>query len=295
MTTQGAFVCTHGGAGNDARVRDGCERACEAALEVLARGGSARDAAISAVVVLEDDPRMNAGTGSVLRIDGGVIECDAAVMDEDGFGAVAALEGVKNPVRLAAHVYTLPHLLVVGRGARSLAQRLGLEEADLATDAARAKHAARVGTLGAHSLWQGQDIARVFGRSVDDGDACDTVGAIVRDAHGRFAAASSTGGIWCALSGRVGDAPIPGAGIFVGAHGAVVATGLGEHIWRERLALRVHDDLAAGCTSSDALAHAHALARFEGRAADVDVGVLVVGREDDAAGATRQMPWACAR
>jgi len=293
VSTRGAFVCTHGGAGNDARVRDGCERACDAAMEALASGASARDAAIAAVVVLEDDPRMNAGTGSVLRIDGGVIECDAAVMDEDGFGAVAAVEGIKNPVRLAAHVYALPHLLVVGRGARALARRLGLEEADLATDAARAKHAARLGTLGAHSLWKGQDLARLFGRSLDEGDACDTVGAVVRDAHGRFAAASSTGGIWCALSGRVGDAPIPGAGIFVGAHGAVVATGLGEYIWRERLALRVHDDLADGVSSADALARA--LARFDVRASDVDVGVLVVGRDDDAAGATRQMPWACAR
>ena len=49
------------------------------AQEVLATGGSALDAAIAAVVVLEDDGRFNAGAGSVLRMDGVSIEMDAAV------------------------------------------------------------------------------------------------------------------------------------------------------------------------------------------------------------------------
>jgi beta-aspartyl-peptidase (threonine type) len=291
-TPSRAVILTHGGAGNDEAAKDGCERACAAGLDVLHRGGSAREAATAAVVVLEDDPRMNAGTGSVMRIDGGVIECDAAVMDHDGFGATAALQGFKNPVLLAAHIYALPHMLVVGEGARALAERLGLVAADLSTDAAREKHAARAGTLAQHSLWQGQDIARVFGRAVTDGNACDTVGAIVRDAHGRFAAASSTGGIWCALRGRVGDAPIPGAGIYVGEAGAVVATGIGELIWKEMLALRVHDALARGATADEALADA--LARYKDRASDVDIGVLVVGKKNEAGGATRRMPFALA-
>src|SRR3954466_4743394 len=60
-----------------------CGSAARAGFEILRAGGSALEAATAAVVVLEDDPQFNAGTGSALTADGDV-ECDASVMCGDG-------------------------------------------------------------------------------------------------------------------------------------------------------------------------------------------------------------------
>jgi beta-aspartyl-peptidase (threonine type) len=275
-----ACIVTHGGAANVPDVADGCARAC---ARGLARG-SALEAVVEAVVVLEDDPRMNAGTGSVLRI-GGSAQMDAAVMDAHGFGAVAVVEGVKNPVRLARAVYDSPHLLLAGPGAMELAERLGIERADVVTDRARARYAERVARLGDEPLWRG--VPQQYWRG-----ACDTVGAVCRDDQGAFAAAGSTGGLWCSLRGRVGDVPIPGAGLYVGAAGAVAATGVGEVIWREMISRRVHDAMAAGMSAQQACDDAVAMVRE--RHAPHDVGVIALDQRGYGVAVTGRMPWAAA-
>src|SRR5438094_555424 len=102
----------HGGVGTPAADSDGCRAAVDAALAALAAGADPVDAAVAGTVVLEDDPRFNAGTGSVVRLDGSV-QMDASVMDSGGrFGAVAAVERVKNPVVVARAVLETPHLLL---------------------------------------------------------------------------------------------------------------------------------------------------------------------------------------
>ncbi|TMB23063.1 MAG: isoaspartyl peptidase/L-asparaginase, partial [Deltaproteobacteria bacterium] len=70
----------------------GVARAVEAGWSVLAQRGGALEAAVAAVVVLEDDPHFNAGLGSTLTADGG-IEMDASVMTGDTLaaGAVGAV------------------------------------------------------------------------------------------------------------------------------------------------------------------------------------------------------------
>src|SRR5262249_4964166 len=103
-------IVVHGGAGEDtpdgrATRRDGVERAADAGAAVLGRGGSALDAVVAAVVVLEDDPAFNAGLGSVLTEDG-TVEMDASVMEGERLraGAVGALRQVANPVLAALAV-----------------------------------------------------------------------------------------------------------------------------------------------------------------------------------------------
>ena len=130
-------LIVHGGAG-DWSSEDGdgealvaaCGGAARAGFEILRAGGSALDAATAAVVVLEDDPRFNAGTGSALTVDGEV-ECDASVMCGDGrAGAVGALRDVKNPIRLARLVMEkTPHVLLVGAGAGGLRRRVRADAA----------------------------------------------------------------------------------------------------------------------------------------------------------------------
>ena len=91
-----AGAIAHGGVGTDAAHSDGCRAAVDAALAALSASNDPLAAAVAGVVVLEDDPRFNAGTGSIVRLDGSV-QMDASVMDSSGrFGAVASIERVRN-------------------------------------------------------------------------------------------------------------------------------------------------------------------------------------------------------
>ena len=240
-------LIVHGGAG-DWSSEDGdgaalvaaCVAAARAGFEILRAGGSALDAATAAVVVLEDDPRFNAGTGSALTVDGEV-ECDASVMCGDGrAGAVGALRDVRNPIRLARLVMEkTPHVLLVGAGAGAFAVECGLTPLPpgaLATERMRGKWRAAV--------------ARAAGAPSRSGG---TVGCVARDATGRVAAATSTGGMMLKRRGRVGDSAVIGAGTYAddGA-GAVSCTGHGEAFIKAAAAKQAVEALRAGRSPAEA-------------------------------------------
>src|SRR5690606_791648 len=110
------------------------------AKAALDSGESALEAAILGVEGMEDDPRVNAGLGANLRMDGQTIQADAAVMDdEQHFGAVAGIRGVRHPVRVAEAVMATPHMLLAGAGAQAFADTLELERGPLVTPQAREK------------------------------------------------------------------------------------------------------------------------------------------------------------
>jgi len=286
-------VLTHGGAASPAAYSDGCQVAARAAVALLERGEDALAAALAATVVLEDDPRFNAGTGSNLRLDGKLIEMDASVMTSDArFGAVACIQRVKNPILVAARVMETPHLMLAGGGATAFARKLGFVDHDPATDGARRKYeraAAELagkgdGTYAADaSPWREAPPTRYW-NFPEAPDGCDTVGAVVRDTHGRFAATASTGGTLYMLRGRVGDSPLMGSGVYAGPHGAVAATGVGEEIVRRFLSKTVYDWLAEGVAPSRA---AHRAVELFPEV--VDVGVLVVSKDGQAIAANRSM------
>lgn len=187
------------------------------AIEAGAVHGLAMDAVETAVRVLEDDPSLNAGYGSVLHRDGG-IELDAGIVDGAtgrwaGVGAVS----VANPISLARLVLEqTPHVLLAGPGADDLARRHGLRSLDRSAPEqhARWKRAAEEGVFDAGD----------FGRP----DHVDTVGAVALDPSGRIAAGSSTGGVFGNLRGRIGDAPVFGAGLYADERLGVLGTGVGE-------------------------------------------------------------------
>ncbi|MEO5727330.1 MAG: isoaspartyl peptidase/L-asparaginase [Byssovorax sp.] len=286
-------ILTHGGAASPRNLSDGCADAAAVARAVLDRGGDAFTAALAATAVLEDDPRFNAGTGSNLRLDGQLVQMDAAVMASDGrFGAVACIEAVKNPIAVAARVIETPHLLLVGEGATAFARRLGFAEYDPVTEGAKKKYARCVAELRGTGDGAYADDAAPWKKTrplllwnfPGEPLECDTVGAVVRDAHGHFAATASTGGTLYMLKGRVGDSPLMGAGVYAGPHGAVCATGVGEEIIRHFLSKTIHDWLAEGIPPQ----------RAAQRAVDlfpevVDVGVLVIGKSGYAVASNRDM------
>lgn len=245
-SSRNVAVVAHGGVG-ESMGRDGAQAAAEKGLAVLMRGGSALEAVVETVVVLEDDPRFNAGTGSRMKLDGTIL-MDAAVMDSGGrAGAVAAIREVKNPVLVARRVADTPHVLLVGDGAIRFAREMGFPSYNPATPDAveRLREARRRLKENDMPSWADPRWKR-FVDLHPSLSGCDTVGAVARDSKGNYAVAASTGGVTFMLPGRVGDSPVIGAGFFAGPAGAVAATGIGEETMRRCLSLRVYDRMAAG-------------------------------------------------
>ena len=284
-TPAGAWsVLIHGGAGNlpqdrvERHVR-GCREAAVAAAEVLRAGGAAIDAVERAVVVLENDPVFNAGTGACLNEEG-LIELDAAIMEGARLraGGVCAMPPFANPIAIARAVLEDGrHVLYAGEGAARFAVERGFVRATseaMTTEYARTRWTE---TRAAQTEWGG-----------------GTVGAVARDARGTVAAATSTGGRVDKRVGRVGDTPVPGAGTYAdNESGACSATGNGEAILRVGLARFAADLLRAGVHPEEA---ARAAVRAMGARVGGTGGLIVV----DAAGRlgfarnTPTMTWAAA-
>lgn len=267
-------LVVHGGAWRipDAAVsacRAGCRRALDAGWRVLERGGSAIDAVDAAIVVLEDDPIFDAGTGAHLNRDGQV-ELDAIIMDGTTLqaGAVAAVSRVRNPIRLARRVMERsPHMMIVGAGAEQFAVEQGMplcDPAELIVERERA-------------VWRGcRDDPGLAAADFAAVHATGTVGAVARDGSGAIAAGTSTGGTLCKHPGRVGDSPLIGCGCYAdGEAGGVSATGEGEAIMRIVMSKTAVEMLRSG-KSAPATANAClAMLRDRGRGAG---GLIVIDR-----------------
>ena len=229
-------IAIHGGAGtlapadltpeNDRAYRAGLERALRAGFAVLDAGGTALDAAVTAVQVLEEEPLFNAGRGAVLAANG-LHELDASVMDGRDLraGAVTGVRHVRSPIALARLVMEhSPHVMLAGTGAEEFALEQGLQpvpNSHFATERRR---------LELERMLQGRIEA---GRE----SLMGTVGAVALDAAGNLAAATSTGGMTGKKWGRVGDSPIIGAGTYAANDCcAVSATGHGEFFIRAAVA-----------------------------------------------------------
>jgi len=273
------LLLTHCGAGSEKAVEDAAMAAGEKGMAILRRGGRALDAAVEAVASLEDDPRTNAGTGARMRVDGR-IQMDAAVMDWDlEAGAVAAIEFVKNPVRVARDVLSTPHILLVGEDAVRFARARGHAPFDPATPESKKRLEESLARIRDGRLPR-------YARKWKDVDLHGTVGAVARDRRGRFAAATSTGGTAFMLPGRVGDTPILGAGLYAGPHGAVATTGIGEEILKRVLAKFVYDLLAGGSPVQKAVDRGVALFPR-----DISVGIIAVGDRGWGEACDREMAY----
>jgi L-asparaginase / beta-aspartyl-peptidase len=248
-------------------------------MEFLARSRQALDAVVESIVLLEDDPRLNAGTGSRMRVDGR-IQMDAALMNWDlEAGCVAAIEAVKNPIRVARDVLETPHILLVGADATAFARSKGHTHFDPGTLESRrhleeSLEKIRRGNLPRYARkWKAVELR-------------GTVGAVARDRRGRFAAGSSTGGTAFMLPGRVGDSPIVGAGLYAGPRGAVTVTGIGEEIIKRVLSKFVYDHIADGLTPQGAADRG--LTLFP---KDVPCGIIVVSERGWGESSNRDMAF----
>src|SRR5262245_34051842 len=289
-------LIAHGGAGawrpgsNEDAVA-GMAAAVEKGRAILKAGGSALDAVCATVVLLEDNPIFNAGTGGVLNFDG-FVELDACVMESAGrrVGAVSALQRVKNPILVARKVMEeTDHVMLAGEGAQRFARVMGFPDHAPVTPARRRdweeKRAHIDDVLGRHSLKM-----RRFLKEHPE-YAGGTVGAAAVDRKGVLAAATSTGGVTMKLVGRVGDSPIPGAGNYASDHVAASASGTGEYVMRSLATRSIAAEMRRCATLAQAMGK---VLDGLGRDSDADVGLIAVDREGHAHAAhrTRDMPHA---
>jgi len=255
-------LAIHGGAGRAPARPDsaleqaevaGLRGALDAGWAVLDDGGSALEAAVAAVASMEASGTFNAGRGAVPTTAGDV-ETDAAVMGlAEGVevsGAACAMTWPDHPILVARAVALAGDaLLLAGPGADAFAR--------------------------AHGLAQ-RDPARLTGGGVAPVSDMGTVGAVALDRDGHLAAATSTGGRRGQPPGRVGDAPVIGAGTWAEqGRVAVSATGDGEAFIRAGFAHRIDLAVAGGRRLDQAAADAlAAAARWKGTG-----GAIVLGAE----------------
>ena len=183
---------------------------------------------------------------------------DASCIDSSGrFGAVAALEGFRNPVQVSRIVSQSEYRFLAGAGAAEFAAN--------------------------------QDCQMVsedeIGNTGKDFSTTDTVGCVIRDGD-NFAAALSTGGIKDAISGRVGDVPLIGCGLYAGSHGAVAATGEGEAYLKQITAFRAYQLIEKGMDPKSNVSEV--INWFNKPTA---FGLIIVSKLGFAGGANEPMAW----
>jgi beta-aspartyl-peptidase (threonine type) len=254
----------HGGAGTILKSQMSASReklymsSLNAALErgsaILAAGGSALDAVEATVRTLEDDSLFNAAKGAVFTNDGRN-ELDASIMDGKTLaaGAIAGVTTIRNPISTARAVMEKSeHVMMTGKGAEQFAKEHGQVIVDPSY-------------FYTESRWRGLQNARKedsLKMQLDHADTSKkallrqpgnrdykygTVGAVALDQHGNLAAATSTGGMTNKKFGRVGDAPIIGAGTYADNKTvAISSTGWGEYFIRLVMAKSISDMMEFG-------------------------------------------------
>lgn len=239
-STNSYAVALHGGAGavsgrdyseTEAHIGE-LARACEAKL---GSGVLALDVVEFAVAELEACGLYVAGRGSAPNT-AGYVELDASIMDGPSrdAGGVASLCGFQSPVRVARGVMDkTPHVLLAGRGAANFA----------------ACH--DFATIDDPETWFRLPVG-VYAQEINDMQH-GTVGAVALDQSGALAAATSTGGTFGKLEGRVGDTPLIGPGTWADDSIAISCTGIGEHIIRSGGALAAACAYRTGASLEDAV------------------------------------------
>lgn len=243
-------IAIHGGAGTidkakfspeqEKAYRSKLSEAVEAGYSVLEKGGESLDAVTAAITVLEQSEFFNAGRGAVYTYDGGH-ELDASIMDGRNrqAGAVAGVKHVESPIKLARLVMdNSVHVMLSGQGAEEFAKEQGIELIE--NNIFDTKHRYDALLKAKDKLDKAKATTKSYQaahNALPDNFKMGTVGAVALDKNGNLAAGTSTGGMTAKRYGRVGDAPVIGAGTFAENEScAVSATGHGEYFIRYNVA-----------------------------------------------------------
>lgn len=238
----------HGGAGTilkanmtselEQQYHETMQIALSTGYEILEEGGTSLDAVVATIKVMEDSPLFNAGKGAVFT-SAGTNEMDASIMDGSNLqaGAVAGVTNIKNPITAALAVMeNSPHVMMSGPGAEQFAVEQGLEVVDPSYFHTPKRYGQwqKIKATEKQQLDHSDDKSFIF--EMKD-HKFGTVGALALDQQGNLAAATSTGGMTNKRYGRIGDAPVIGAGTYADNQTcAVSSTGHGEYFIRSVVA-----------------------------------------------------------
>lgn len=243
-------IAIHGGAGTiekskftpkeEQAYRAKLTQAVEAGYKVLEQGGESLDAITAAIQVMEQSTYFNAGRGAVYTYDGSH-ELDASIMDGRNrqAGAVAGVKHVESPINLARLVMdNSVHVMLSGQGAEEFAKEQGIPliENTLFDTEHRYKALLKAKQKLDKAKATSKDYQAAH-KALPNNYKMGTVGAVALDKNGNLAAGTSTGGMTAKRYGRIGDAPVIGAGTFAENEScAVSATGHGEYFIRYNVA-----------------------------------------------------------
>jgi beta-aspartyl-peptidase (threonine type) len=207
-----------------------------------------------------------------LELDAGIAE--GATGRAGGIANVSVRHAVSLARRLMEHT---PHVLLTGRGAIELGADMEQLADSTPEQRARWEEAARAGTLDPSRYGSPEHV--------------DTVGAVALDDHGNLAAASSTGGVFGKMRGRVGDAPIFGAGIYADERVAVVGSGVGELFLTQLAGARVAGAVERGAAPQEACEE---VVEYLGTKAKTSAALLALDRDGRVGAAYRGGSWSVA-
>ena len=243
-------IAIHGGAGTieksrftpekEQAYRDKLKEAVEAGYQVLSKGGESLDAVITAVTILEQSPFFNAGKGAVYTHDE-KHELDASIMDGKTrqAGAVSGIKHIESPIALARLIMDKSvHVMLSGVGAEEFAQSQGMSLIDnrLFNTSSRLDSLKKAKAKMTKASVDGVPFT-IAHNNLPTEFKVGTVGAVALDKNGNISAGTSTGGMTNKRYGRIGDAPVIGAGTFAENEScAVSATGHGEYFIRYNVA-----------------------------------------------------------
>ncbi len=247
----------HGGAGSSLKgkgglipVRNSLHAIVKEVYELLSNNGSAIEAVILGCQLLENEPRFNAGTGSVLQSDG-QIRMSAALMDGEAqrFSGVINVSRIKNPINLAKALQSESDRVLSDLGSAEFSRELKLPIYDPLTDLRLQEwiqerkddfNKKMAGVVAEEELITTEEARR------------GTIGVVVLDSQGKLAVGTSTGGKGLERIGRVSDSAMP-AGNYATTKAAVSCTGIGEDIIDECLAARIVIRVTDGMSLSEAM------------------------------------------
>ncbi|VDN57613.1 unnamed protein product [Dracunculus medinensis] len=217
--------------------------------------------------------------------EAGIVRLDALIFDGVGHkvGAVGSLANIRDAARVAHAVmkYT-KHTLLVGDDATKFAIEMGFKQQTLSTNHSnelftgwkerKCQPNFRMNVVPDARTNCGPYHPRDFTNCLENnfsvryflllffsfcedvgfhGDKShDTIGMIVLDRNGDFAAGTSTNGAIHKIPGRIGDSPIPGAGAYVDNEiGAAVGTGNGDILMRFAPTYQAVESMRSGFSS----------------------------------------------
>ena len=236
---QPVAIALHGGAGTierdrmsaevEAEYRSFLDKAISEGYQQLQADEEGLDVVVAIIQRMEDSPLFNAGKGSVYTWDG-QHELDASIMHgaQMDAGAVAGVTTVQSPISLARAVMEQsPHVMLASRGAEQFAKELGIPEVSPVYFETERRKRALESYKARTQAGIEPHVDYKFG----------TVGVVVLDSKGNLVAGTSTGGMTGKRWGRIGDAPVIGAGTYADNRScAVSATGHGEYFVRHTVA-----------------------------------------------------------